>query len=80
MKNIPGKKSLSVFNEEQNYISPGTQGIALYSKIALAKGKNAFLYDEDGNRYIDFVAGIGVDPSAIAIRTMSRLCNRRLPD
>lgn len=32
----------------------------MYSKLALAKGRNAFLYDEDGNRFIDFVAGIGV--------------------
>ncbi len=59
-KEIPGKKSLEIFNEEQKYISPGYQSIAAYSKIALAKGKNAHLYDEDGNRYIDFVAGIGV--------------------
>ncbi len=59
-KEIPGKKSVAIFNEEQNYISPGYQGIAAYSKIALVKGRNAFLYDEDGNKYIDFVAGIGV--------------------
>jgi len=59
-KEIPGKKSVETFDEEQNYISPGYQGIAAYSKIALEKGRNAFLYDEDGNRYIDFVAGIGV--------------------
>ena len=59
-KKIPGKKSLQIFNEEQKYISPGFQSIALYSKIALSKGRNAILTDEDGNRTIDFVAGIGV--------------------
>ncbi|MBI2118254.1 MAG: aspartate aminotransferase family protein [Elusimicrobia bacterium] len=60
IKNLPGKRSKKIFEEEQKYISPGIQGIALYSKIALAKGKNAILKDEDGNRYIDFVSGIGV--------------------
>ena len=59
-KRIPGKKSLALFNEEQKYISAGSQGIGLYSKLALAKGRNAHVFDEDGNRYIDFVAGIGV--------------------
>ena len=56
----PGPKSLKIFNEEQKYVSPGLQGIALYSRIALARGRNAEVFDEDGNRYIDFVAGIGV--------------------
>jgi 4-aminobutyrate aminotransferase-like enzyme len=59
-RKVPGKKSLKIFNEEQKTISPGTQGIALYSRLALARGRNAVLTDEDGNRYIDFVAGIGV--------------------
>ena len=60
VKKIPGKKSLALFNEEQKYISPGSQGIGLYSKLALAKGRNAHVYDVDGNKFIDFVAGIGV--------------------
>ncbi len=60
MNKIPGKKSLAIFNEEQKYISPGLQGIALYARIALKSGKDCILTDEDGNRYIDFVAGIGV--------------------
>ena len=57
---VPGKKSLEIFNEEQKYISPGYQGIALYSKIAIKNGRGAVLTDEDGNKYIDFVSGIGV--------------------
>ncbi|MBI2915277.1 MAG: aspartate aminotransferase family protein [Elusimicrobia bacterium] len=60
LQKVPGKKSKRIFAEEQNYISPGFQGIALYSQIALSKGRNAVLTDEDGNRYIDFVSGIGV--------------------
>ena len=53
-------KSRRIFEEEQNYISPGFQGIALYSRIALARGRNEIVTDEDGNQYIDFVSGIGV--------------------
>ena len=53
-------KSRRIFEEEQKYISPGFQGIALYSRIALARGRNEIVTDEDGNRYIDFVSGIGV--------------------
>ena len=53
-------KSRRIFEEEQKYISPGFQGIALYSRIALARGRNEIVTDEDGNQYIDFVSGIGV--------------------
>jgi len=60
LKKLPGRKSEKIFKEEQGVISPGFQSIALYSRLALAKGKNAILTDEDGNRFIDFVAGIGV--------------------
>ena len=41
-------------------MSPGLQSIALYSGLAMAQGTGCTLIDEDGNRYIDFVAGIGV--------------------
>ncbi|MDR3625916.1 MAG: aspartate aminotransferase family protein [Ignavibacteriaceae bacterium] len=57
---IPGKKSLEIFNEEQKYIAPGTQTIATSSKIVTAKGEGAIIEDVDGNRYIDFFAGVGV--------------------
>ncbi|MGD8778710.1 MAG: aspartate aminotransferase family protein [Ignavibacteria bacterium] len=57
---IPGEKSLKIFNEEQGYIAPGIQTIATSSKIALAKGDGAIVEDVDGNRFIDFFAGVGV--------------------
>lgn len=57
---IPGTKSLELFNMEQNYISPGIQTIATLSKIVPEKGDGAVIEDVDGNRYIDFVAGVGV--------------------
>ncbi len=57
---LPGKKSKQIFDDEQKVVSPGLQGIALYAKIALARGKGSLVYDEDGHKYIDFVSGIGV--------------------
>ena len=57
---IPGERSLKIFNEEKEYIAPGIQTIATSSKIALAKGEGAIVEDVDGNKYIDFFAGVGV--------------------
>ncbi|HEY5813919.1 MAG TPA: aminotransferase class III-fold pyridoxal phosphate-dependent enzyme, partial [Terrimicrobiaceae bacterium] len=53
-------RSQEIFEEEQQYISPGFQGIALYSRLTLSQGRNEIVTDEDGKRYIDFVSGIGV--------------------
>jgi 4-aminobutyrate aminotransferase-like enzyme len=41
-------------------MAPGLQSIALYSGLAMARGNACTLVDEDGNQYIDFIAGIGV--------------------
>jgi 4-aminobutyrate aminotransferase/(S)-3-amino-2-methylpropionate transaminase len=57
---IPGPRSKRIVEEEQRHMSPGLQSIALYSRLAIAQGTGCTLIDEDGNRYIDFVAGIGV--------------------
>jgi 4-aminobutyrate aminotransferase/(S)-3-amino-2-methylpropionate transaminase len=57
---IPGPKSLTIFDEEQNYISPGIQSIATSSKIVLEKGLGPIIEDVDGNKFIDFFAGVGV--------------------
>jgi 4-aminobutyrate aminotransferase-like enzyme len=57
---VPGIKSLEIYEEEQKYIAPGTQTISSLSKIALQKGEGPILEDVDGNRYIDFFAGVGV--------------------
>jgi 4-aminobutyrate aminotransferase / (S)-3-amino-2-methylpropionate transaminase / 5-aminovalerate transaminase len=57
---IPGPKSLEYFNLEQQYISPGIQTIATLTKIVPEKGEGCIIEDIDGNRYIDFIAGVGV--------------------
>lgn len=55
-----GPKSQALFLEEQEYIAPGLQTIALYAQIAAEGGKGAVLRDADGKEYLDLVAGIGV--------------------
>jgi 4-aminobutyrate aminotransferase / (S)-3-amino-2-methylpropionate transaminase / 5-aminovalerate transaminase len=56
----PGPKSRQYFDLEQQYISPGIQTIATLSKLTMEKGDGCILEDVDGNRYIDFFAGVGV--------------------
>ncbi len=55
-----GPKSLALFEEEQSYIAPGLQSIALFSRLAMDSGRGCRLRDVDGKEYLDFVAGIGV--------------------
>jgi 4-aminobutyrate aminotransferase/(S)-3-amino-2-methylpropionate transaminase len=55
-----GPRSRELFARESAHMAPGLQSIALYSGLAMASGRGSRLFDEDGNEYIDFVAGIGV--------------------
>jgi len=55
-----GPKSKALFQEEQEYIAPGLQTIALYAQLAVDGGQGATLRDVDGKTYLDLVAGIGV--------------------
>jgi 4-aminobutyrate aminotransferase/(S)-3-amino-2-methylpropionate transaminase len=57
---IPGPKSKKIFDEEQKYISPGIQTIATLSQLVMEKGEGCIVQDVDGNRYIDFFAGVAV--------------------
>ena len=59
-RNQVGPRSREIFSRESRHMAPGLQSIALYSGLAMARGRGTRLYDEDGNEYIDFVAGIGV--------------------
>jgi len=57
---IPGPISKKYFEMEEKYISPGIQTIATSSKVVMEKGEGCIMEDADGNRYIDFFAGVGV--------------------
>lgn len=56
----PGAKSKAIYDEEQKYIAPGVQSIALFSQLALDHGRGAVITDADGREYLDFFAGVGV--------------------
>ena len=57
---VPGPKSKALFDAEARYLAPGTQSVALFSQMCIDRGDGAILYDVDGNRYIDLLAGVGV--------------------
>jgi 4-aminobutyrate aminotransferase-like enzyme len=60
MNITPGPKSKALFNKEQEFMAAGLQSIALFSQIVVKEARGVRITDIDGNRYIDFTAGIGV--------------------
>jgi 4-aminobutyrate aminotransferase/(S)-3-amino-2-methylpropionate transaminase len=56
----PGPRSREIVEQERRHMAPGLQSFAQYAGLAMARGAGAMLYDEDGNEYIDFIAGIAV--------------------
>jgi 4-aminobutyrate aminotransferase/(S)-3-amino-2-methylpropionate transaminase len=57
---LPGPRSKAIFDDEQRYISPGVQTIATLSQLVMERGEGCVVEDVDGNRYIDFFAGVAV--------------------
>jgi 4-aminobutyrate aminotransferase/(S)-3-amino-2-methylpropionate transaminase len=55
-----GPRSKEIVGKERRHLAPGGQSFALQAGLAMARGSGATLVDEDGNEYIDFIAGIGV--------------------
>src|SRR2546426_5789136 len=53
-------QSQRIFELEAQYLAPGTQSVALFSKLCMDRGEGAVLYDVDGNRYVDLLVGVGV--------------------
>jgi 4-aminobutyrate aminotransferase/(S)-3-amino-2-methylpropionate transaminase len=58
---IPGPRSQEVFALEQKNLAPGLQGFALMAGVAMESGRGSWLTDLDGNEYVDFIGGIGVN-------------------
>lgn len=58
---VPGPKSKAIFAEEQKNLAPGLQGFALMSELVMESGQGSWLTDVDGNDYVDFIGGIGVN-------------------
>jgi len=57
---IPGPRSAAAFDAEAEHLAPGTQSVALFSRLCMDRGEGAVLYDVDGQRYVDLLAGVGV--------------------
>src|SRR5258705_3491687 len=53
-------RTKALFDEEQRFIAPGLQTIALLSELAIEKGRGSELVDFDGNVYLDLNAGVSV--------------------
>src|SRR5262245_50252638 len=57
---VSGSQSLALFTAEQEFLSPGIQRIAQLARLTMSHGEGATLTDVDGNRYLDFYAGVTV--------------------
>ena len=55
-----GVRTRALFDEEQQYIAPGLQTIALLSQLAIERGRGCTLTDLDGRTYLDLNAGVSV--------------------
>lgn len=53
-------RTKTLFEEEQQFIAPGVQTIALVSQLAISHGRGATLTDLDGKNYLDLNAGVSV--------------------
>jgi len=53
-------RTKTLFDEEQQFIAPGLQTIALLSELAIERGDGATLTDLDGQTYLDLNAGVSV--------------------
>jgi len=56
----PGPRSRAIVERERRVAAAGMQGLALYAGLAMARGQGSTLIDEDGQEYIDFIAGITI--------------------
>ena len=57
---VPGPRSKAIFDREAEAMAPGLQSIALYSQIVVDRASGCTITDVDGNKYLDFIAGIAV--------------------
>src|SRR5204863_3338181 len=53
-------RTKALFDEEQRFIAPGLQTIALLSELAIERGRGATLTDVDGRTFLDLNAGVSV--------------------
>ncbi len=49
-----------IFEEEQRYIAPGAQSIAINSRLVIDHGRGVRLWDVEGREFLDFFCGVTV--------------------
>lgn len=67
--------SRAVYEESQKYIPGGVQHNLAFNKpfpMCMAKAEGAYLYDKDGNKYIDFLQAGGRPSSAATTPSSAR--------
>ena len=77
-------KSKAIYEEAKNYIPGGVQHNLAFNKpfpVAFAKADGAYLYDQDGNQYIDFlqaggptILGSNYEPVRKAVEELLEAC------
>lgn len=77
-------KSKAIYEEAKNYIPGGVQHNLAFNKpfpVAFAKADGAYLYDQDGNQYIDFlqaggptILGSNYEPVRKAVEELLETC------
>jgi 4-aminobutyrate aminotransferase-like enzyme len=58
---VPGPASTELRTREDAHIAPGLQGYAVMAGIAVDHAEGSAVTDVDGNTFIDFIGGIGVN-------------------
>ncbi|MFT3775013.1 MAG: aspartate aminotransferase family protein [Minicystis sp.] len=58
---VPGPESQALRAREDAHIAPGLQGYAIMAGIAVDHAEGSAVTDVDGNTFLDFIGGIGVN-------------------
>ncbi len=58
---VPGPRSTELRKREDAHIAPGLQGYALMAGIVVDHAEGSAVTDVDGNTFLDFIGGIGVN-------------------
>jgi 4-aminobutyrate aminotransferase-like enzyme len=58
---VPGPKSRALREREDAHIAPGLQGYAVMAGLAVDHAEGSAVTDVDGNTFLDFIGGIGVN-------------------
>lgn len=60
---VPGPKSSALLALREKYVARGPYNI---TSVFIAEAKGAIVKDIDGNSYLDFAGGIGVQNAALS--------------